>query len=139
MQTLPAHYRHRDPLPRRPRYGLRRIMAALVAAGLVLMALFLVSLWGAWRTPGNENFQAKWADWLRSHHAALIAHAIEQYYYDHHVPPKGGRPAGLNAVPAPTRHQTVVAQPGLPRPGPVPLVVTPALPGEGQWTPAGAS
>ena len=69
----------------------------------VLVALASVSLWGVSRTPGNENFQAKWADWLRSHRAALIANAIEQYYYDHHFPPKGGRPAGLNVVPAPPR------------------------------------
>jgi hypothetical protein len=97
------------------------------------------SLYGAWRTPGNENFQAKWADWLRSHHAASLANAVEQYYYDHHQPPKGGAPAHLNAVPAPFRHVSPVRQVGLPPPANVPLVVSPHLLGEGRWAPAGVS
>ena len=101
MYTLPAPYRHRDPLPPPRRYGLRRLVAAIVAVAVVLVALLAVSVWGAWRTPGNQSFQAKWADWLRSHHAAALANAVEQYYYSHHQPPKGGRPARLNAVPAP--------------------------------------
>ena len=101
MYTLPAPYRQRAPLPRRRRYGLRRLLAALLAIGLVLVALVGVSLWGAWRTPGNESFQAKWADWLRSHHAAVVANAVEQYYYNHHTPPKGGRPAGSTPCPPP--------------------------------------
>ena len=56
---------------------------------------------GAWRTPGNQSFQAKWADWLRAHHAAAVATAIEQYYDSHTSPPIGDQPARLNGVPAP--------------------------------------
>ena len=97
---------------------------------------------GRGRTPGNQSFQAKWADWLRSHHAAVLANAVEQYYYSHHAPPKGGRPARLNAVPAPAGlppacGPSASPRAGLPPPRPVPLVVSPALPGEGQWTPGG--
>ena len=139
MYTLPAPYRQRAPLPPRRRYGLRRLLAAVLAIGLVLVALVSVSLWGAWTTPGNQSFQAKWADWLRSHHAAVLANAVEQYYYSHHAPPKGGRPARLNAVPAPGGPPAAAVRAGLPPPGPVPLVVSPALPGEGQWTPADAA
>ncbi len=142
MYTLPAPYRQRAPLPPRRRHRLRRLLAALLAVGLIVVALASISVWGAWRTPGNQSFEAKWADWLRSHHAALIANAVEQYYYDHHAPPKGGRPAALNSVPAPTgQHSTTqqrtVPTAGLPRPVPVALVVSPGLPGEGQWTPTG--
>lgn len=149
MNTLPASYRQRAPLARPARRRLRRLLAAVLAVAVVAAALVGVSLWGAWRTPGNESFEAKWADWLRAHHAAAVATAVEQYYYRHHQPPKGGRPTGLNAVPAPPSTADRAGRPpsapapsaraGLPAPGPVPLVVRPALPGEGQWAPAGAT
>jgi hypothetical protein len=79
------------------------------------------------------------ADRLRSHHAAALANSLEQYYYNHNAPPKGGRPAGLNAVPAHSGHPPAAVPVGLPPPGPVPLVVSPVLAGEGQWVPAGVS
>ena len=52
MYTLPAPYRQRAPLPPRRRYGLRRLLAAVLAIGLVLVALVSVSLWGAWTHAG---------------------------------------------------------------------------------------
>ncbi len=127
----------------------------MVVVAVLLLAVG-VSLVGALRTPGNQSFQAKWADWLRSHHAAALANAVEQYYYNHHQPPKGGRPAQLNAVPGVPGGQTSprpaasgsptaarirpgAAPVGLSPPRPVPLVVSPALPGEGQWAPADAA
>jgi len=139
MQTLPARYRQRVPsLPRRRR-GLRRLVACLLAVAGLLVASVGLSLVEALRTPGNQSFQAKWADWLRSHHATVLANSLEQYYYNHHAPPKGGRPTGLNAVPAHTAPPPAVVPVGLPPPTPVPVVVSPVLPGEGQWVPAGAS
>jgi hypothetical protein len=87
MQTLSAPNRQRTPAAPRRRYGLRRFLAAVVVLVVVLVALVGVSLVGALRTPGNQSFQAKWADWLRSHHAAALASVIEQYYYSHHQPP----------------------------------------------------
>jgi hypothetical protein len=141
MHTLPAPYRQRAPLPPRRRYGLRRLLGVVLAVVVVLVALVITSLVGALRTPGNQSFQAKWADWLRAHHAALIANAVEQFYYNHRAPPKGGRPAALNSVPPPSRRQSTAPTAsiaGLPRPVSIPLVVAPGLPGEGEWTPAGA-
>lgn len=106
----------------------------------LLVTLFLVwSLLGAVVTPGNQSFSAKWADWMRSHHAAFVVNPMEIFYYNHTAPAKGGRPKGLHAVPHAGSAAIAVATvpPHLPAPPPVPLVVSPALPGEGQWQPAG--
>ncbi len=145
--------------------------------------MFGVSAVGAALSPGNQSFEAKWADWLRAHHAGLLAQKFEEIYYSLQAPPKGGQPKGLNKVPGtlaagapatppaspagtgasrqplggptggtsgagtgtpatlpattglPTT--TTTEPPGLPPPPPVPLVVHPALPGEGQWQPTG--
>jgi hypothetical protein len=146
MQTRPRPALYRPPPPRRRRTGLRRVVKTLLAVLVVIVALLVVSLYGAWRAPGNQSFEAKWADWLRSHHAAFVANRLETYYYGMHAPPKGGRPAGLNVIPAPVAvagpqaGQTGSPAVGhLPAPAPVPLVVSPALPGEGQWRPTGAT
>lgn len=101
--------------------------------------LVAISVVGALRTPGNEALKAKWADWLRSHHAAVLVNHMEAFYYGRQAPAKGGQPAGLNQLPT--------FQPGSSSPGstlghrtapdPVPLVVSPGLSGEGQWQPTG--
>src|SRR5436190_14520104 len=94
---MPPHSRRRHSR----RGVLRRVLAILLAVLVVLAALVGVSLIGALRTPGNQSFEAKWADWLRSHHMASLANDLETYYYQHNAPPKGGQPAHLNAVPSP--------------------------------------
>ena len=121
----------------------------------ILVLLLGVSLVGTAVSPGNVSFEAKWADWLRAHHAGLLAQHFEELYYSAVAPPKGGRPKGLNKIPvtvgAPpsttdpqqvgstttpsTRPATTttMAPPGLPAPSPVPLMVHPALAGEGKW------
>ena len=123
------------------------------------MVLLGVSLVGAAVSPGNVSFEAKWADWLRAHHAGLLAQRFEEVYYSAVAPAKGGRPKSLNKVPVTvglasgttdprratpagkpaTRPTTTTAppRPGLPPPTPVPLVVHPALAGEGKWLPTG--
>lgn len=127
-----------DPPPRRPRRRRRshlRIPIALVV--LAVLAFLAASLFGAWTTPGNENFKAKWADWLRGHHASLLVNHMEAFYYGHHHPPKGGSPGALNAIPSVDPGTPTASPGGLPAPLSVPLVVQPALPGEGQWAPTG--
>jgi hypothetical protein len=113
-----------------------------------LIVLYLLwSLAGAWATPGNQSFSAKWADWLRSHHAASVVNSAEAWYYSHHAPAKGGEPKALNPLPAAPATTPVTAPKGvhpvtvahLAAPTPVPLVVSPALPGEGQWRPVGST
>ncbi len=117
----------------------------LAAATLVVVAAILltVSMVGAWRTPGNEDFTAKWADWLRGHHASFMVNPVEQWYYSAKAPAKGGRPKSLNPVPAahPVRtsspSSTVALPRHLPVPAAIPLLVHPALAGEGTWRPTG--
>jgi hypothetical protein len=176
--------------PRRRRRTFLRWRTLLVLP--VLAAILLgVSVVGAALTPGNQSLEAKWADWLRAHHAGWFAQHFEEIYYSLQAPPKGGRPKGLNPVPIPvtvaapapstaaqaSRAPTTAAPttaapttaapttaapttaaptttpstaptttapttaaapaPGLPPPKPVPLVVQPALPGEGKWQPTG--
>ena len=75
-----------------------------------------VSLVGAAVSPGNVSFEAKWADWLRAHHAGLIAQKFEELYYSAIAPAKGGTPKGLNKVPV-----TVQAAPSTTRPSTSPL------------------
>jgi hypothetical protein len=115
----------------------RRLL--LLLPGLIAL-LLIISIVGAVRTPGNEAVKAKWADWLRSHHASVLVNHMEAFYYGHQAPPKGGRPRDLNKIPG----VEGAGDPGPPpqaaprdKPAPVPLVVTPALPGEGQWQPTG--
>ena len=132
----------------------------LLLVPLVLTCLVSVSLVGAALTPGNQDFAAKWADWLRGHHAGLLAQRFEEVYYSLQAPAAGGQPKGLNRVPATvdaapatssTRQQaaapsttrevppttTTTVAPGLPPPSPVPLVVHPPLAGEGTWQATG--
>lgn len=185
----------------------------LVIPGLAVV-LLSVSLIGAALSPGNQSFEAKWADWLRANHAGWLAQHFEEIYYSLEAPPKGGKPKGLNKVPgtvaspltstpartpasstpassaaqpggkaagsvpssaaastatsatpstsaapststaastdtstAPSTSTATTAgkaiavkaapRPGLPPPAPVPLVVHPALAGEGEWQPTG--
>ena len=114
-------------------------------AGIVVVVVGL-GCWaviGAASTPGNESFSAKFADWMRSHDAAFLTNTFERWYYDLHRPKEGGRPRHLNALPpaepstagTAAHHRRAVQH--LPAPPPVPLVVKPALPGEGQWKPVG--
>ena len=131
----------RPNLPRQMRRQRRRRRLAIVAVVPALVVLFFFwSIAAAVTTPGNQGFQAKWADWMRSHHAAFIINPLEAWYYTSHAPKKGGAPKHLNAVPKARNTSPSVASttiPHLPAPSPVPLVVSPALPGEGQWQPVG--
>ncbi len=170
--TVNKHAARRRQALRRRRLRRLRLLLVIPVLGVVLLG---VSLAGAALTPGNQSFEAKWADWLRAHHAGLVAQRFEELYYSATAPSKGGRPKGLNKVPgtvgtstppsttdpgatttsgppatgtpstttpatttttkAPTT--TTTAPPGLPAPSSVPLVVQPALPGEGQWQATG--
>jgi hypothetical protein len=118
----------------------RRAFQVAVSLVAIVALLVAVSLVGAARTPGNSDFKAKWADWLRAHHAAFVVNPLEHWYYSAQAPAKGGRPSGLNAIPPPASGSVDgngIRSGVLSPPAAVPLLVSPALPNEGQWQPTG--
>jgi Phosphodiester glycosidase len=135
-----------ESAPPRPRYWRRRAAVAGALVAVVMMLLVGASVIGAATTPGNEDFSAKWADWLRAHDASFMVNPVEQWYYTRQAPRAGGRPRQLNAVPTTERTTTRSTRsasagrvgPGhLAPPAAVHLLVTPALPHEGQWNATG--
>ncbi len=83
---------------RRRKRRFLRWRSLLLVPGL-LVVLLGVSLVGAAVSPGNVSYEAKWADWLRAHHAGLIAQKFEEVYFSAVAPAKGGTPKGLNKIP----------------------------------------
>jgi hypothetical protein len=125
---------------RQQAYRRRRIGAVVVVVFLAAVGLVGVTVVGAASSPGNDPFEAKWADWLRSHHLAALITPLESWYYNAQAPAKGGQLRRLNLVPVTHPAMTTKAAAGaisLPAPAPVPLDVFPALPGEGVWEPVG--
>jgi hypothetical protein len=122
-------------------------LKTLLVPPLAVVILASTSIVGALQSPGNQNFSAKWADWLRSHHETALSKEVEQIYYDAHKPKAGGSVVALNHVPTPPTaatattlaksHAAVTVATHLPAPPDVPLVVHPAVSGEGKWAPAG--
>ncbi|MGD0811916.1 MAG: hypothetical protein ABSA91_19740, partial [Acidimicrobiales bacterium] len=163
MSSTKNSAKHGRPRRARRRRRLLRLRS-LLAIPALLICLLGISVVGAALSPGNQDFEAKWADWLRAHHAGLVAQRFEEIYYSATAPPKGGQPRSLNKIPVtvgattttmapPASHAprttpvyapsttvtlpTTTHAPGLPAPSPVPLVVRPSLPGEGDWQPTG--
>lgn len=75
---------------RRRRRHKRVVAGAAGIAGLIVL-LVIWSLVGAYLRPGNENFKAKWIDWLRDHHAGFVVQHLENAYFASKQPPKGDR------------------------------------------------
>ncbi len=133
FQPVPRAIMARRMAERRRRF--RRRFLPLASVSFVFLMLF-VSVVGAASTPGNEGFKAKWADWLRSHHAAFVVTPIESWYYNRQAPSRGGQPKQLNQV---IGAKVTKGPRGdhLPVPAPVALVTGNPLPNEGQWVPTG--
>jgi Phosphodiester glycosidase len=116
-----------------------------VALG-ILIGLLAVPGWSLERTLAantTDPIGARAVEWARNHQLGGIVGFVEQIWYAHHQPPKGGTPKGgipvaprLNAKPA--VHARGVDKPAWPA-GPQnihPLVADP-LAGEGIWQPSG--
>ncbi len=106
---------------------------------VVVVAWLAVSVGSALTNPAlGSSAGGRLAEWARSHGGASTVNWIEGEWYSHHPPPVGGKPPP-GAIRQP-KAQPVMAASGpahLPVPAPIPPVVTPAIPGEGQWSPAG--
>jgi hypothetical protein len=123
-----------------------------VALVVVLLAPSAWSYGQALAAPGNTALSVRSVDWLRDHHFRWLVNDVENFWYTHHKPKKGGNPTGSLArtfargpsgASEPTRVGTPPAQSAnaapahLPAPLPIQPIVTPPLAGEGQWQPLG--
>lgn len=126
--SSPTAVVRRRPLPRRlspVRRARRTISIALMWCLLPVTISFLTSVTG----PSNSSFTIRSFEWLRDHGAASIASQIESLYYTLSAPATGG-PA-LRRLPH--RHR---ALPDAVHPPDIVPALTPALSGEGLWSPA---
>jgi Phosphodiester glycosidase len=128
----------RAPAPRRPRASASRSPRGVTRArvrrifALVLVLLIAdcsLSYFGAMSRPSNTGVAVNSVEWLRDNGAAWLVSDVEAVYYSLNAPSTGG--------PALKRLPTVGVGAGLTassyRPAPIAPVITPALPGEGQW------
>ncbi|MDA8365393.1 MAG: phosphodiester glycosidase family protein [Actinomycetota bacterium] len=126
-----------------PNYRRRRILVAIGSVFLVLALIIGPSLVSALTNPSlGSGLNARFAEWARTHGANGFVNWAENIWYSHHAPPVGGKPAaGALRVPTKTRASADPAAATvpvhLPAPAPIQPLATPALPGEGQWTPVG--
>ena len=118
--------------PPQPTHRIRRI--ALVAA-IIWAIPAAISFVSAIAAPSNSGVGIRAVEWLRDHGARGLVNKVENIYYSLNAPSTGG--PGLKALPsqagtavAPTLHARRLH---VYRPRPIAPVMSPALPGEGQW------
>jgi hypothetical protein len=120
-------------------YRRRRIRAvvALVLAGFLLW--LAISLGGALTSPSYGNsLGARFAEWARVHGGASIVNWAENEWYSHHPPKVGGAPPkGAIRKPRSTPVALTTGPPHLPTPAPLQPFASPAIAGEGEWSPTG--
>jgi hypothetical protein len=114
-------------------------MRVILTFSVVGVLLWLgISLGGALTNPALGNsLGARFAEWARQNGGASVVNWVENEWYSHHPPPKGGKPPkGAIRVPRAGKiASTGIAH--LPVPTAIHPIASPALPGEGQWSPAG--
>ena len=121
-------------------YRRRRIRVVLVLSLTGLLLWLIISLGGVLTNPAlGSSLSARFAEWARGNGGASIVRWAENEWYSHHPPPKGGQPP-KGAIRVPNANKIVsTGVPHLPAPAPIQPIASPALPGEGQWSPAGRS
>lgn len=106
---------------------------------LAFIVWLAFSLGGALLNPAlGSSLASRFAEWGRTHGGASVVNWVENEWYSHHPPPVGGKlPKGEIRVPS--SNATVVGStvPHLPTPAALVPFASPALPGEGEWSPAG--
>jgi hypothetical protein len=118
----------------------RRILAGLAVVLSVLLIWLGVSLGGALTNPAlGSSYGARLAEWFREHGAASIVNWAENEWYSHHQPKVGGAlaPGTIHKPKTETTAPPAATVAHLPAPAPIVPVVSPAVAGEGQWSPAG--
>jgi hypothetical protein len=124
---------------RRRRTWRRRVFLVVVALLSIFMVVTGISLAGALTNPGlGTSISARFTEWVRDHGGGGIVRWGENVWYSHHQPPVGGKPPkGAIALPHGQVANNTSGPPHLPAPSPIQPFATPAIPGEGQWSPAG--
>ncbi len=135
---LPLAVRHSRRAEKQKRFRRRRLLALIGLVLAVMLVWLAVSLGGALTNPAlGSSAGARLAEWSREHGGSGIINWIESEWYSHHPPPVGGKPPA-GAIRRPVSKPVVAATvTHLPAPAPIVPPATPALPGEGQWSPVG--
>jgi hypothetical protein len=140
-------FRPRQARPARPAAGRRKPRPkrwiALVVV-LVVLIPTLDSYFQALTGPGNDALSIRSVEWLRSHHFRWLVNDVENFWYTHHQPKKGGTlsPAlraqmAQGAVNPSAGTRPAPQSVALPSPAPIAPLVSNSMPGEGQWRPLG--
>jgi len=110
---------------------------------LLFLMAFLIwltfSLGGALLNPAlGSSLGSRFAEWARGHGASSIVNWTENEWYKHHPPPVGGTlPPGSIRTPSSSNPTNVISSSYLPTPKPMVPFASPAVPGEGDWSPVG--
>jgi hypothetical protein len=118
----------------------RRRLKLGVLLGLVALLLWLaVSLGGALTNPAlGSSLTSRVAEWAREHGGSSVVNWAENEWYSHHPPKVGGKlPAGAIKPVHSVSTPQAVGPAHLPPPSPIQPFASPAVAGEGQWSPAG--
>ena len=121
-------------------YRKRRILAVCGVLLLAFLIWLAISLGSALTNPAlGGSVSARFAEWARENGGASIVNSIENQWYKHHAPKVGGKPPpGAIRTPVTSPPVTdVAAPPHLTTPAPIQPFASPAIAGEGQWSPAG--
>lgn len=118
------------------------------ALGILLLTLGVVLIPVGWSfahaltRPGTEPLGVRATEWVRDHGGRPLVAWVENLWYEHHAPKKGGVPS-LAALPKTQGTlppiSTPTTLPPIDVPAPVQLLAAPPLPGEGRWVAAGRS
>lgn len=120
---------------KRPHY----FRITIVSFAIVGMIGFSYSFGGAVLNSGTSGVGVSAVEWIRGHGGASFVAFVENFWYSHHKPPVGGAPPkGAIKAPAIATTTTVASGPvHLTPPKTLSPFVTPALSGEGVWSPQG--
>ncbi len=137
VQTRPASTQGRGPSHKRVskrRYLWRRVMVVLLAVTATVLVLAAFSLGSMLMKPSTDPMSARVAEWARGHGLGAVVTMVETVQYQLNPPKVGGKPTDLNLLkPLKTHPQGHLALKVNPLAVPVKTVISPALPGEGQW------
>ena len=132
-RLLPPPARRPARRPARPAALRLRVRRIVVLTALILVADLVVSFWGAVAGPSNVSFGVRAVEWLRDNGAAGVVSDVENIYYSLNAPSTGGPPLKrLPLLGASTRIHVAGDAPTRISP-----LISPALPGEGQWRETG--